>query len=132
ALDRTTGITYVLRSRRGKWSIQEQISELLARCIELWHPQRVPHIGVESNAYQKVLKPLLDAELRKAGMSTMVVQEIMQGRTDKHTRIRRLFPDIQHKHLLFLFDDEGHKNAIDQMLVIARGGEPNHDDDADA
>ena len=132
ALDRTTGITYLLPSRRGHWGIHEQIAAFLGRCVELWHPQRIPHAGVESVAYQNVLRPLMEDALRKAGLSTLAVDDIQQGNTKKMTRIRRLFPDVKASNLKFLVNDEGHQQAIEQLLVIAKGGEPDNDDDADA
>lgn len=127
AYDVDTGTCYVLPIVHDHFSIQEQVDA----AIRVYTQYQPILFGVEAVGYQKVLGPLISKQADDHGFSIPVV-EVKQGRMDKYTRIRRLFPSIKNGALKFLRNDDTHRICIDQLVTISKGVDPENDDAADA
>jgi len=131
AFDPATGITYVLETFNKRIDLIEQGRAF----INTWarYGDRVARLGTESVGYQLALNQYITHEASKLG-ATLPVEEIRQDKSlgKKHYRIRRIFGAIRDGRIRFNPSDENQVILIDQLLMIAKGGEPEHDDLADA
>jgi hypothetical protein len=125
-------VSYVLPCFHEKCSITRQIEMLILAWEKYQHCLSIT-LGCEAGGFQKVLGPLVKERFKEIGISPLIV-EIPQGRVgaDKHTRIRRLFPPITDKTLQFDKNDVSQVVLKEQLLALARGVMPDHDDIADA
>jgi len=130
ALDRATGIKYVLPivHERGldEYEIAKKYIDMYRHYMR--HAALVARHGVESVAFQDALRGIIYKECLREGL-TINPEPIQQsGRGDKRLRIRRTWKGIKQGHILFLLDDEGHVEMIQQIF----NEDSDHDDAADA
>ncbi len=127
AYDPITGLTYVLPMLVEHMGLTEQ-AHVYTTLYRRYLPVRA---GVESNGYQKILKPFLDEQVLKSGVFPHI-EAISNTKFSKKERIKRLFDPIRNGHLLFLENDPTHAAVIDTLITMAHGIEPEHDDGPDA
>ena len=128
AWDPDTGDVFVLPCVEAKLEIGEQISTM----AHVWVREQPYAFGVESVAYQKVVKPLLEDYCAEQGFA-VEVREIKQDTgLRKAARISRLFPSIKTGRIKFLAGNKEHSALIDQLISLSRKVEPDYDDLADA
>jgi hypothetical protein len=82
--------------RENKWNIKawkakESPTELIENLFSLQQEYRLAQIGVEETIYLQVIKPFLDAEMRKRNRYLRITP-LKHNQTQKETRIRALIP----------------------------------------
>jgi predicted phage terminase large subunit-like protein len=109
--------------------------ELMAQVVSLIKDKRPVSIGVETIAYQKILKKKLEATLRRVGLFIPVVP--IEDRRRKEDRIRQVYGDlaafgnlyVNKAHLEFIqqfadYPDVTHEDILDAGTIAEMAAAP--------
>lgn len=107
---------------------RQSISQMIADGVDHYQGFKPEAFGMESNAWQDLLKPDFEEEFSR---QDVLVPEIwlMNNSVNKHVRIRRLAGWLANDRVRFMKDCPGTQLLIDQLLDFPNG---DHDDGPDA
>lgn len=117
----STGRIFVLEYVRGKWNYGQLLDALFIQ-VQKWHPIKV---GVEAQAYQKILLRLCRERMQKQDV-WFNIEAITNNRKSKNLRIQGLQPYIASGELAFRTHQH---ELVGELLSFPNGA---HDDLADA
>lgn len=124
------GTRWVLDMRRDRLPIAGQVQTILDLYANWMERGNVVAIGVETVAYQKALKQLLDAAGRSIGLSLPTRE--LKPVTDKIMRLSRWQPSFERKEVRI--QKNVHASLVEEITGFTRDGKlrPSHDDTVDA
>jgi len=106
---------YILDARRGHWSMQEQVDELL-RVFNQYHQSATI---IETVAYQQAL---FDEIVRLRDRTRIDIRPFeIKPDKDKQRRANTVTPLFQEGRIFFEKDDKGQQHLIDEMMVFPTG-----------
>ncbi len=101
---------------------------LVADGVELYRRFQPNVFGLEANQVQQLLGPMFQAEFQRQGL--LAVQPVLlENRTNKQVRIRRLGPYLAGGRMRFKSNSPGTQLLVDQLREFPLG---DHDDGPDA
>ena len=125
------GTRWVLDMKRDRLPIAGQVQAVLEMYGSWKARANVTTIGIETVAYQKALKQLLDAAGRSVGIS-LPTRELKPGTHDKIMRLSRWQPSFERKEIRI--QKTVHASLLEEITGFTRDGKlrPSHDDTVDA
>lgn len=106
-----------------QWPVEEAIDHALELC-RVWQPDA---LAVETNAFAKLLKPMLLRRARELGIPPPVYT--VNNAVKKEVRIERLGPYLRDRLLRLRGDSTGARTLAEQLMTFPEG---EHDDFPDS
>ena len=106
---------YVLEA----WAKRCQPFEMIDKVFQLWEEYQPDAVGIESVAYQRILKPVIERECERRGIWINIVELKPDNRERKVNRIRgKLQPSLE-RGLIWVRKDQ--QDLLDEYRMFPQG-----------
>lgn len=119
----TRGNLYADAVGSQQWPVEEAIDQGLELC-RIWNPDA---LAIETNAFAKLLKPMLKTRAKKTGVPPPVYG--INNAVKKEVRVQRLGPYLESRTLRLKGGSTGARIMGEQLMTFPNG---DHDDFPDA